>query len=191
MTTSFELVVMEEATPCVESRPLCRTALHPNVKMVQFSSNVGYDASIMHDAESSKTEVRMRESGATNRRTFVAGCVCAGCACVAGAAQPSDRNMGSLKDAASENKAKKTFDIAYCGIYCAACELHLKGKKDGTKCKGCTHPSMTSKCAVFTCAKEKKVANCGVCDSFEFCEKLLKHHEKPLYRQPPGARARK
>ncbi|HRR33568.1 MAG TPA: DUF3795 domain-containing protein [Kiritimatiellia bacterium] len=74
-------------------------------------------------------------------------------------------------------------EIAFCGIYCAACELHLNGNKDGKKCKGCTHPSMESKCGVFNCAKEKKVANCGLCESFERCEKLTKHHEKPLYRQ--------
>jgi len=116
--------------------------------------------------------------------------VCAGCAGLAGAAEPSSRNAKSLKDlsqksdaTAAKAGAKKNFDIAYCGICCAACELHLKGNKDGKKCKGCTHPSMESKCAVFACAKEKKVANCGLCESFETCEKLQKHHEKPLYRQ--------
>jgi len=108
------------------------------------------------------------------------------------AAAPSARNTKSLKEVGTQGEPgkmsravndAKNFDVAYCGIYCASCELHLKGNKDGKKCKGCTHPSMTSKCAVFNCAKEKKVANCGLCESFETCEKLLKHHEKPLYRQ--------
>jgi hypothetical protein len=133
----------------------------------------------------------MRNRTDTNRRSFVACCVCAGCAGLARGAQPSSRNAKSLKAPATPDLpatadrpgAKKSFDIAYCGIYCAACELHLKGKKDGKKCKGCTHPSMESKCAVFNCAKEKKAANCGLCESFESCEKLLKHHEQPLYRQ--------
>lgn len=29
----------------------------------------------------------------------------------------------------------------------------------------------------------KKVANCGLCESFETCGTLQRHHEKPLYRQ--------
>jgi len=111
-------------------------------------------------------------------------CAGMGCACLAQAASPSSRNAKSLKEeGAGQASAKRTFDIAYCGIYCTACELHLKGNKDGKKCKGCTHPAMESKCAIFTCAKEKKVANCGLCEDFETCEKLKKHHEKPLYRQ--------
>ena len=126
----------------------------------------------------------------TDRRSFMAGCLCAGCAGVLCAAEPSARNAKSLKEPAAPGLggapaagAKRSFDFAYCGIYCTSCELHLKGNKNGKKCKGCTHPSMESKCAVFACAKEKKVANCGLCEQFETCEKLLKHHEKPLYRQ--------
>lgn len=118
----------------------------------------------------------------TSRRAFVLCCACAGCA---HAATPSSRNAKSMKDApgGAPSPAKPDVALAFCGIYCAACDLHLNGKKDGKTCKGCTHPSMESKCAVFTCAKEKKIANCGLCDSFETCEKLKKHHEKPLYRQ--------
>ena len=135
----------------------------------------------------------MSGMGTTGRRTFVKCCVCAcaGCAGVLDAAEPSSRNTKSLKEltpasggaAGMKADAKKSFDFAYCGIYCTACELHLKGNKEGKKCKGCTHPSMESKCAIFACAKEKKVANCGLCESFDTCEKLKKHHEKPLYRQ--------
>lgn len=131
----------------------------------------------------------MMAQGATGRRSFTTLCACAVCSGLARAAAPSSRNAKSLKEAPAagggESQAgeRKSFDIAYCGIYCAACELHLKGKKDGKKCKGCTHPSMESKCLVFACAKEKKVANCGLCSDFETCETLKKHHEKPLYRQ--------
>ena len=133
----------------------------------------------------------MQGHSEASRRTFVLCCACAGCARILGAAEPSSRNAKSLKEMApdsggvegSKAGAKKSFDFAYCGIYCSACALHLTGNKDGKKCKGCTHPSMTSKCLVFACAKEKKVANCGLCESFETCEKLKAHHEKPLYRQ--------
>lgn len=131
----------------------------------------------------------MNKTKGTSRRAFVACCVCACGAKLATAAEPSSRNAKSLKALTSDKPndtkigAKKTFDIAYCGIYCAACEVHLKENKQGKKCKGCTHPSMESKCVIFNCAKEKKVANCGLCESFESCEKLKAHHEKPLYRQ--------
>lgn len=133
----------------------------------------------------------MGQMSGASRRDFVVCCACASCAGMARAASPSGRNSKSLKEAPPAEgaglkaAAKRTFDIAFCGIYCTACELHLKGNKDGKKCKGCTHPSMESKCAVFGCAKEKKVANCGLCESFETCEKLQKHHdfEGRLYRK--------
>ena len=133
----------------------------------------------------------MRNQSHTNRRRFVACCVCAGCAGLASGAQPSGQNVKSLKGtddasgAATVEKAgaKKNVDVAYCGIYCGACDLYLNGKKDGERCRRCTHPSMESKCGIFNCAKEKKVANCGLCDSFESCEKLKKHHEEKLYRK--------
>jgi len=135
----------------------------------------------------------MKHPKETNRRAFVAGCMCAVCAHRVCGAQPSSRNARSLKAAdtgqqtvapgALAQQGKKNMEIAFCGIYCAACELHLKGKKDGKKCKGCTHPSMESKCAVLEQLLAALETFCGLCESFESCEKLLKHHEKPLYRQ--------
>jgi len=133
----------------------------------------------------------MRVQAGTSRRAFVTCCVCAGCAGMLEAAEASSRNAKSLKEmaptpggaAGAKAGSKKSLDFAFCGIYCTACALHLMGGKDGKKCKGCTHPSMESKCVIFACAKEKKVANCGLCESFETCEKLKKHHESPLYRQ--------
>lgn len=122
----------------------------------------------------------VNEKAEISRRSFVACCAC-GCAGLASAATPS----GGAGAASSWAKPaeKRTYELAYCGIYCASCELHLKGGKDGKKCKGCTHPSKTSTCKVFVCAKAKGVANCGLCDAFETCETAKLHHEKPLYRQ--------
>lgn len=117
-----------------------------------------------------------------SRRSFVACCAC-GCAGLAAAeGQPGGAKV-TPSWAQAKAGAKESYDLAYCGIYCASCELHLKGGKDGKKCKGCTHPSKESTCAVFVCAKGKKVANCGLCAEFEDCETAKKHHEKPLYRQ--------
>lgn len=116
----------------------------------------------------------------TSRREFVTCCVCACCAGVAGAAdEPPKKSLTSL----SGGTAKKTFDISFCGLYCSACKLHLKGGDDGKKCVGCTHPKMESGCGIFKCAKEKKVANCGLCADFETCEPLKKHHAEKLYRK--------
>ena len=122
-------------------------------------------------------------------------CVCASCAGVAGAAKPSSRNLTSLKPDSgnglqmsdlNQPSENKEYDIAYCGIYCGACKGYLEGVgKTGKKCKCCTNPSMKSKCAIFNCARKKKVENCGLCPEFETCEILKQHHAKPkpLYRQ--------
>ena len=108
----------------------------------------------------------------TTRRSFIACCACAGCVGLARADQ-------SPAPAA----ANQVLDFAYCGIYCAACELHLKADANGKTCPMCTHPSKDSGCAILACAREKKVANCGLCEGFETCEKLKKHHGNPLYRR--------
>lgn len=126
-----------------------------------------------------------------SRRNFVMCCACAGCAGVlkgadvAGGKGKGLKAPASAADGLSWAKANviKSFDFAYCGIYCTACALHLTGGKDGKKCKGCTHPSKESTCKVFACAKDKRVSNCGLCERFDSCEILKKHHEKPLYRQ--------
>ena len=126
----------------------------------------------------------MHQTGQSGRRAFLWGCAGAGCACAARGATPSERNARPLQaDKALPQPTGTRYDIAFCGIYCAACALHLQGKQDGKKCKGCTHPAMESKCGIFACAKERKVANCGLCPDFETCAKLRAHHEKPLYRQ--------
>ena len=116
----------------------------------------------------------MKKQSGTSRRAFVACCVCAGCAGLVGAADEAPkRTLSTL----SGSTPKKTYDFAFCGIYCSACKLHLKGGDDGRKCVGCTHPKMESGCGIFKCAKEKKVANCGLCETFESCEKLKQYHD--------------
>ena len=117
----------------------------------------------------------------TTRRGFVVCCACAGCVGLSRAAASPDG--GGNAQGAAATAAKKVIDFAYCGIYCAACELHLKADQNGNTCPMCTHPAKTSSCVILACAREKKVANCGVCESFENCEKLKKHHENPLYRR--------
>ena len=112
----------------------------------------------------------------TSRREFVACCVCAGCVGVVGAAEePPKKTLTPLSGGGGA--AKKTYDFAFCGIYCAACKLHIKGGDDGKKCPACTSPSMKSGCGIFKCAKEKKVANCGLCDDFATCETLKTYHD--------------
>jgi hypothetical protein len=128
-----------------------------------------------------QVEVVMKNETGLNRRLFVACCAC-GCAGLASGAT-SAGGAGTTLSWTKTPGEKKSYDLAYCGIYCASCEIHLKGGKDGKKCKGCTHPSKESTCKVFLCAKAKGVANCGLCASFETCEIAKQHHEKPLYRQ--------
>ena len=127
----------------------------------------------------------MRNQSGTSRRGFVACCLCAGCAGFAAAAEESPKKVTLKPLSGGGGAAKKTYDFAFCGLYCSACKLHLKGGDDGKRCVGCTHPKMESGCGIFKCAKEKKVANCGVCGDFESCEKLKKHHlgEGKLYRK--------
>ena len=122
----------------------------------------------------------MRRQDGTSRRAFVACCVCAGCAGLAGAAEQTP--MKALTPQAA-GAARKTYDFAFCGLYCTACKLRVKGGDDGKKCPGCVSPKMESGCGIFKCAKEKKVTNCGLCADFETCEKLKEHHKDKLYRR--------
>ena len=118
----------------------------------------------------------------TSRREFVTCCVCVGCA---GFVVAADEAPKKTLTPLSGGTAKKTYDFSFCGLYCSACKLHLKGGNDGKKCPACTHPSMKSGCEVFKCGKEKKIANCGLCEDFETCVKLKKYHEEGshLYRK--------
>ncbi|WDV46385.1 DUF3795 domain-containing protein [Clostridiaceae bacterium M8S5] len=88
--------------------------------------------------------------------------------------------------------------IAYCGIDCSKCEAYLgtievdhsklkevgddfisgKFKPEDWVCLGCKPENQQiiakycKKCTVRTCAIEKGLQNCAVCDSYEGCEKL-------------------
>jgi hypothetical protein len=143
----------------------------------------------------------MEKQDRTGRREFVACCVCACCAGVAGAAnpppkktlaprtggapnQPLRRPSGASQGGAAPKKtltpppggAVKAFnDFGFCGMYCAACRTHLVGGQDGKKCVRCVLNK--TGCAVYECAKAKKVVTCALCAEFMACEKLRKRHE--------------
>ncbi|MCL1919874.1 MAG: DUF3795 domain-containing protein [Kiritimatiellaeota bacterium] len=127
----------------------------------------------------------MRKQNGTSRREFVACCVCAGCAGLAGAADEAPKKTLTPLGGGAAATGAKTYDFAFCGIYCSACKLRLKGGDDGRKCVGCTSPKMESQCAVFKCAKERKITACGLCADFEKCEKLKRYHSEGdhLYRK--------
>jgi hypothetical protein len=48
--------------------------------------------------------------------------------------------------------------IACCGLYCAACGAHRKGR-----CPGCAGNTKASWCKVRACCAEKKIATCAEC----------------------------
>ncbi|MGC4117711.1 MAG: DUF3795 domain-containing protein [Myxococcales bacterium] len=51
--------------------------------------------------------------------------------------------------------------IAACGLYCAACGKHLKGK-----CPGCAANEKASWCKVRSCCQEHGYASCADCKEF-------------------------
>jgi hypothetical protein len=48
--------------------------------------------------------------------------------------------------------------VACCGLYCAACRAHLRGK-----CPGCQANAKASWCAVRSCCRERGIASCAEC----------------------------
>jgi len=109
----------------------------------------------------------------TSRRSFISGCLCAGCAGFAASATAVETGTDTTGN----------LDISCCGLYCSACKKYLKGDDKGVKCLRCRHPQRVSSCVIRACAMEKKLENCGLCPEFDTCEKLKKHHEKPIHRQ--------
>lgn len=51
--------------------------------------------------------------------------------------------------------------IAYCGLYCAACNRYLNGK-----CPGCQQNSKAGWCKVRSCNMEHKYASCADCETY-------------------------
>lgn len=57
-----------------------------------------------------------------------------------------------------------------CGILCSNCEY-----KDSTGCKGCVNidkPFWGEQCPVKSCCEDKKLQNCGACNTFP-CDLLI------------------
>ena len=52
--------------------------------------------------------------------------------------------------------------IAYCGLYCGACNAYLKGK-----CKGCIENTKASWCKIRKCCIEKSIKSCSDCNEFK------------------------
>lgn len=59
-----------------------------------------------------------------------------------------------------EIKADKNL-IAYCGLYCGACESFLKDK-----CKGCRENAKATWCMIRKCCMDKKYSSCAECKDF-------------------------
>ena len=51
--------------------------------------------------------------------------------------------------------------VAYCGLYCGACNAYLK-----EKCDGCHRNEGASWCGVRSCCIEKGLASCADCSEF-------------------------
>lgn len=61
--------------------------------------------------------------------------------------------------------------IAKCGLYCAACPKHLKGK-----CSGCRENEKAGWCKVRTCCLEKGIASCADCKEVDDPIKCKKYY---------------
>jgi hypothetical protein len=52
--------------------------------------------------------------------------------------------------------------IAFCGLYCGACQAYLK-----EKCPGCAKNEKASWCKIRSCCGEKKIRSCADCNEFK------------------------
>ncbi len=57
--------------------------------------------------------------------------------------------------------------VSYCGLCCATCGSHRKGK-----CAGCKSGGGFAKCQARLCARERGYATCAECTEMESCKKL-------------------
>ena len=51
--------------------------------------------------------------------------------------------------------------VAYCGLYCGACQAHRRGK-----CPGCHLNEKASWCKIRSCCREHQFASCASCQTF-------------------------
>ena len=61
--------------------------------------------------------------------------------------------------------------IAYCGLYCAACSKFIKGK-----CPGCQKNEKASWCKVRKCCMRKQISSCADCDEFTDVKECKLHN---------------
>lgn len=61
--------------------------------------------------------------------------------------------------------------IAYCGLYCANCAKHKKGK-----CPGCAANEKASWCKIRACCIEKEIANCSECEDYVYPKDCSKYN---------------
>lgn len=118
-----------------------------------------------------------------DRRSFfseaTAGCCCMALVAAEQAVSPSPvsaqtRRRGGVNPMLTP--------VAVCGLFCGACGgLQDTVKSDGTKqdgCLGCKSDMLGGHCKVCkvrACAKEKNIANCGLCADYP-CDKVKEYH---------------
>lgn len=61
--------------------------------------------------------------------------------------------------------------VAYCGLYCGACQSYLK-----EKCPGCHENKKATWCQIRTCCMENHYASCADCKEFEHPKACKKYH---------------
>lgn len=61
--------------------------------------------------------------------------------------------------------------VAYCGLYCAACGAHTKGR-----CPGCHDNGKAKWCKVRSCCQENGYATCADCATFADPGECTKFH---------------
>jgi hypothetical protein len=61
--------------------------------------------------------------------------------------------------------------VAYCGLYCAACGAHAKGR-----CPGCQGNEKATWCKIRTCCQESGYATCADCVTYADPRECRKFH---------------
>ncbi|NLW49945.1 MAG: DUF3795 domain-containing protein [Candidatus Brocadiaceae bacterium] len=61
--------------------------------------------------------------------------------------------------------------VAYCGLYCAACGAHVKGR-----CPGCHDNQKAAWCKIRSCCRENGYATCADCATYADPRECRKFH---------------
>ncbi|UCG88529.1 MAG: DUF3795 domain-containing protein [Gemmatimonadota bacterium] len=61
--------------------------------------------------------------------------------------------------------------VAFCGLYCGACKLYLKGR-----CPACHENAKATWCKIRTCCLENDYSSCAACTEFEDPKDCRKFH---------------